>query len=292
MTGYARVRKSVDACEIVVSVKSVNHRSLDIHFQTSSELDPLEQDMRAVLRRRLIRGHIEVRVGITRTGTVVGLALNKPLLQAYVAAFQQGAAEADVAAKLDLNAAFRVPGMLGEGTESELPPALSSGILEALEEAIDGLNQFREREGQEIVEAMLGHNAGIFEAGEELAEIRSRALPLYQARLNDRIRDLLKGATIDPQRLAQEAALLADRSDIAEEISRLKIHSTQLGHLLAGGGEIGKKLDFLLQEMNREANTILSKTTGIGELGLRITDLALAAKAGIEKIREQSLNLE
>jgi uncharacterized protein (TIGR00255 family) len=292
MTGYARVRNSVDACEIVVSVKSVNHRSLDIHFQTSSELDPLEHDMRAVLRRRLIRGHIEVRVGLTRTGTVVGLALNKPLLHAYLAAFHEGASEAGVAGEPDLNAALRVPGMLGEGTEMDLPPNLCAGIVAALEQAIDGLDDFREREGQEIVEAMLTHNAGILEAGEELAEIRSRALPLYQARLNDRIRDLLKGASIDPQRLAQEAALLADRSDVAEEISRLKIHSTQLGQLLGGGGEIGKKLDFLLQEMNREANTILSKTTGIGELGLRITELALAAKAGIEKIREQSLNLE
>jgi uncharacterized protein (TIGR00255 family) len=292
MTGYARVRRSIEACEIIVSVKSVNHRSLDIHFQTPSELDALEHDMRAVLRRRLIRGHVEVRVGMTRTGTVVGLALNKPLLQAYLAAFREGAAEAGVASEPDLNAAFRVPGMLGEGIEADLPATLRGGILAALEEALDGLDHFREREGREVVEAMLGHNAGIHEAAEELAEIRSRALPLYQARLNDRIRELLKGASIDPQRLAQEAALLADRSDIAEEISRLKMHSTQLGHLLAGGGEIGKKLDFLLQEMNREANTILSKTTGIGELGFRITDLALAAKAGIEKIREQSLNLE
>ncbi len=292
MTGYARVRSSIENCEIVLSLKSVNHRSLDIHCQMPSELDALEHDLRAALRRRLIRGHIEVRVGITRPGAAPGLALNQPLLTAYLAAFRQAGREAGVAAEPDLNAALRVPGMLSEGMEAEVPGALRGGILEALEEALNGLDHFREREGGAIVEAMLRHNAAIHEAGEELAEIRSRALPLYQARLNDRIRELLKGASIDPQRLAQEAALLADRSDIAEEISRLKIHSTQLGHLLAGGGEIGKKLDFLLQEMNREANTILSKTTGIGELGLRITDLALAAKAGIEKIREQSLNLE
>jgi uncharacterized protein (TIGR00255 family) len=102
----------------------------------------------------------------------------------------------------------------------------------------------------------------------------------------------LKTSAIDPQRLAQDAALLADRSDIAEEISRLRIHSEQLEQLLAGGGEMGKRLDFLLQEMNRETNTVLSKTTGIGEIGLRITELALESKAAIEKIREQSLNLE
>ncbi|MGA3188892.1 MAG: DUF1732 domain-containing protein, partial [Bryobacteraceae bacterium] len=105
-------------------------------------------------------------------------------------------------------------------------------------------------------------------------------------------RELLKGIQIDPQRLAQEAAILADRSDIGEELARLRIHAAQLTGLLDHGGEIGKKLDFLLQEMNRETNTILSKTSGAGEAGLKITELALSAKACIEKVREQSLNLE
>jgi uncharacterized protein (TIGR00255 family) len=136
------------------------------------------------------------------------------------------------------------------------------------------------------------HNRSVGEYCAEFEELRIRALPALQNRLNERLRELLRGIGIDPQRLAQEAAMLADRSDIGEEIARLKIHSKQLDALLDSGGEVGKKLDFLLQEMNRETNTILSKTTGIGDLGLRITDLALAAKADIEKIREQALNLE
>ena len=103
---------------------------------------------------------------------------------------------------------------------------------------------------------------------------------------------MLGGAALEPQRLVQEAAILADRSDVGEELSRLKIHAAHLEELLDNGGEAGKKIDFLLQEMNREANTILSKTGGIGDLGLGITELALAVKADIEKIREQSLNLE
>jgi uncharacterized protein (TIGR00255 family) len=125
--------------------------------------------------------------------------------------------------------------------------------------------------------------------------IRADAPEVFQHRLAERLKDLLKnaqGVQIDPQRLAQEAAILADRSDIGEELARLKIHSGQLAALLEAGGESGKKIDFLLQEMNRETNTILSKTTGAGEIGLKITELALAAKAAIEKIREQSLNLE
>jgi uncharacterized protein (TIGR00255 family) len=104
--------------------------------------------------------------------------------------------------------------------------------------------------------------------------------------------ELLAGAAVDPQRLAQEAALAADRSDIAEELMRLKTHAVQLDAMLAAGGEVGKRLDFLLQEMNREANTTLSKTGGLGDLGLTITELALAAKSEIDKIREQALNLE
>jgi len=154
------------------------------------------------------------------------------------------------------------------------------------------LNAFREREGGEIAQEMRGHNGRIAAVAEEIDQIRAGAVAAFQARLSERLRELLKGVQLEPQRLAQEAAVLADRSDVGEEIARLRIHSAQLGALLDGGGEIGKKLDFLLQEMNRESNTILSKTGGIGDAGLKITDLALEAKAAIEKIREQSLNLE
>jgi uncharacterized protein (TIGR00255 family) len=292
MTGFARVRKSAAGAEIVVSVKSVNHRALDIHFHCSAELDPLENDMRALIRRRLGRGHIEVRASLTRSRASAEFAVNTALLDAYVRAYRSAAAEYGLPPDPDLNFAFRFPGMLGELEDREIEPELRAGVLEALREALDSLDAFREREASEIIEGMLRHNAAVRSVARELAQIRSRAIPLLQARLTDRLRDLLRGVSIDAQRLTQEVALLVDRSDISEEIARLEIHSAQLEELLAGGGEIGKKLDFLLQEMNRESNTILSKTTGVGEIGLRITELALAAKADIEKIREQSLNLE
>ena len=125
-----------------------------------------------------------------------------------------------------------------------------------------------------------------------MREIRTEALPHFQRRLTERLQELLGSAGIDQRRLAEEAALLTDRSDVEEELSRLAIHTAKLTELLDAGGEVGKRLDFLLQEMNRETNTVLSKTSGIGEAGLIITDLALATKANIEKIREQSLNLE
>jgi uncharacterized protein (TIGR00255 family) len=165
-------------------------------------------------------------------------------------------------------------------------------MLEMLDEALAALNAFREREGAEIAVVMRARNDEIRSAAARLGGIRERAVEYFHARLNDRLADLLKPAALDPQRLAQEAAILADKSDIGEEIARLGIHARQVDELLSGGVEIGKKLDFLLQEMNRETNTILSKTSGIGDVGLEITALGLAIKADIEKIREQALNLE
>jgi uncharacterized protein (TIGR00255 family) len=293
MTGFARVRRMVGETEVTVSVKSVNHRALDIHFHCSSELDPLEGEMRAMLRRRLTRGHVEVRISMFGGAAAARPALNRPLLEAYIGGFQEAVNQYSLPdATPDLNAALRVPGMFGDTAEREIGTTLHQAILEALAEALDHLNIARQREAAELVAAMLRHNEHIRSAATELAAIRSRAIPLFEARLSERLRDLLRGQTIDPQRLAQEVAILADRSDITEEIARLEIHSGQLAELLKGGGELGKKLDFLLQEMNRETNTILSKTNGLGEIGLRITELALGAKAEIEKIREQSLNLE
>src|SRR6185369_6474682 len=154
------------------------------------------------------------------------------------------------------------------------------------------LNFFREREGAITAEELRQRCRNIGNLVTRMEEIRTGAVPAFHKRLRDRLADLLHGNNIDPQRLAQEAALLADRSDIAEELVRLRTHADHLNAMLATGGEVGKRLDFLLQEMNRESNTVLSKTGGLGDLGLTITDLALAAKSEIEKIREQSLNLE
>jgi uncharacterized protein (TIGR00255 family) len=294
MTGFARARRPLGDGELVVSVKTLNHRALDVHVHAPSVADPFENAVRTLVKSRLTRGHVEVRIALP-PGALDGTsaALNHTLLEEYLNAFRQAAAEHKLNAQPDLNAALRIPGMFGEASESsDLPPGTEAVMLDALGEALDELNQFREREGAEIAREMLGHNARVSAAAEQMEGIRASAQQVFQSRLAERLKDLLKGVQVDPQRLAQEAAMLADRSDIGEELARLKIHSAQLSALLGAGGEIGKKVDFLLQEMNRETNTILSKTSGAGEIGLKITELALAAKAAIEKIREQSLNLE
>jgi len=297
MTGFARAHRPLGDGEMVVSVKTLNHRSLDVHVHAPSVADLFETAVRSLVKSRLARGHVEVRISLPLgAANATGATLNHKMLEEYLAAFRQAAAEHKLNAQPDLNAALRIPGMFGEFSEgSELPPGAEAAILDALRTALDELNQFRAREGAEIAKEMSGHNTQLGVLAEQMETIRANAPEVFQHRLAERLKDLLKGAPgvqIDPQRLAQEAAILADRSDIGEELARLKIHSGQLAALLEAGGESGKKIDFLLQEMNRETNTILSKTSGAGEIGLKITELALAAKAAIEKIREQSLNLE
>ena len=293
MTGFARVQKSTEHGDIVVSLKSVNHRGLDLHFHLGPELDELENAMRAVIKRSVLRGHIDVRCSALRTANGVSGGLNLPLLRSYLAAFRKAASEEGIHnAQPDLNRILLLPGMFGVAAEGEPDPMSESVILAAIEEAAEKLNQFRAREGAELAGFIREQNTALRENAAEMAQIRERAVPQFQKRLLEKLQELLGSSGLDPQRLAQEAALLADRGDIGEEISRLQIHSRQLDEILNSGGEVGKRLDFLLQELNRETNTILSKTSGIGDLGLRITELALASKACIEKIREQALNLE
>ena len=292
MTGFASVRKAIAQGEIVFSLKSVNHRGLDLQFHLPPELDAMENEIRAALKSRLARGHVQVHVTITRTGGPGAPALNRALLDVYMRAFREAAGIYRVEGQPDLNSALRVPGMLSAGDAEALQEDVAKMALEAAAEAVAALNQVREREGAATAEEMRQRCQNIGGLVTRMEEIRAGAAAAFRQRLSERLAELLQGAAIDPQRLAQEAALLADRSDIAEELVRLRMHAAQLEEMLLGDGEVGKRLDFLLQEMNRESNTVLSKTGGLGELGLTITDLALTAKSEIDKIREQALNLE
>jgi uncharacterized protein (TIGR00255 family) len=292
MTGFARVQRSTPHGEITLSLKSVNHRGLDLHFHLPPELDPFEGAIRAVIKRAILRGHVDIRCAFAKGGNGSGGGLNVPLFRAYLAAFRQAAAEEGITGEPDLNQILQHPGMFGATLGQEADASVEGALVSAVDEAADALNQFRSREGAELVTVIREQNRIISQNAEEMDKIRSQALPAFQSRLQERLREILATTPLDPQRLAQEAALLADRSDIGEEIARLAIHSRQVEEILEAGGEVGKKLDFLLQEMNRESNTVLSKSGGVGELGLRVTDLALQCKSSIEKIREQALNLE
>jgi uncharacterized protein (TIGR00255 family) len=292
MTGFARVRETISGLEIVLSVKSVNHRGLDIHFYMGPEMDPFENAMRTVLKKYVGRGHVDIRIQLARRNGTGNLGVDATKLDGYMTAFRAASEKYGLTAVPDLNTALRLPGMLADTAAIELPEGFEQPIVTLLERALLTLNDFRSREGSDTAAVMLERNAAIHEAAVKIDALREQTVPAFQNRLRERLNELLGGAGLDPQRLAQEAAMLADRGDIGEETARLKMHSRQVEEILTNGAEVGKKLDFLLQEMNRETNTILSKTAGVGEGGLAITELALAAKSDIEKIREQSLNLE
>jgi uncharacterized protein (TIGR00255 family) len=292
MTGFARVRKQIAQGEIVLSLKTVNHRGLDLHFHLPNDLDPLEGDLRAILKSGIARGHVQIHVSVMRAGEAAGGQFNRALMESYISAYREAASLYRVNGEPDLNSALRLPGMLSNGAEAELDESVKMAVLEAAREAVDTLNDVRSQEGAATAEELRQRCRSICELVRRMEEIREGAVGAFQRRLRERLAELLHGAVLDPQRLAQEAAVLADRSDVSEELMRLKTHAAQLTTILENAGEIGKRLDFLLQEMNRETNTVLSKTGGLGDLGLTITDLALAAKSEIDKIREQSLNLE
>jgi uncharacterized protein (TIGR00255 family) len=292
MTGFARIRKEIAEGDVVFSLKSVNHRGLDLHFHMPNELDALENDVRAVIKSGVARGHLQIHCAVTRTAAEGAAPLNRSLLNAYMSAFREAAKLYEVSAEPDLNGALRIPGMLTSTDDADLSEEIGKAVLAAAAEAVAALNKVREREGAATAQEMRQRCHNICGLVTRMEEIRAGAVAVFQKRLREKLADLLHGAGIEPQRLAQEAAILADRSDVSEELMRLRTHAAQLEQMLNGAGEVGKRLDFLLQEMNRESNTVLSKTGGLGDLGLTITDLALSAKSEIDKIREQSLNLE
>src|SRR6266436_2425441 len=213
MTGFARSRRALGEGELVVSLKSLNHRGLDVQVHAPPAVDAFENAIRASVKRRVLRGHVEVRVALPHNASNGSApALNRALLEEYLRMFRAAAESHGLESKPDLNAAFRIPGMFTESEEAEPPAGLEEQLLDALSDALDQLNAFRAREGAEIAAEMRGHNGRLAEAAREMEQIRAGAGDAFQNRLYERLKELLKGAQVDPQRLAQEAAILADRS--------------------------------------------------------------------------------
>jgi uncharacterized protein (TIGR00255 family) len=293
MTGFAQVRRQTAPGTFVVNLRSVNHRGLDLHFHQAGEFAQFETAMRSLIKERIARGHIEIRASLVRENETGGAFLNREVLKQYADAFRAASTELRIEAPPDLNLLLGLPGVLNGASEAkQLDAGFQPELLAALEECVISLNECREREGKELAAAILSELTDIEAATRQILELRAQALPQFHQRLKEKLSELLGSTSISDVRLAEEAAILADRSDIHEELTRLAVHAQELRRIVEKGGLIGKPLDFLLQEMNRETNTTLSKNAGVGEVGLKITSLALAVKANIERIREQALNLE
>jgi uncharacterized protein (TIGR00255 family) len=294
MTGFARSQVRVnDQLSYTLSVKSVNHRFLDVQFRLPSGLDALEMELRKALKENLVRGHVELTLSVDHSSQQTA-GYNRELVSGYLAAFAAAREEHGLGGQPDLNAVLRLPGALQNENHSnsdEDQTLLTESVQREIAPLLEQLKTMRAREGEALKEILEGTLDRLAEATEGVEAMRPEIEQQYQERLTQRLEEAT-GPEFNRQRLLEEVAVLVDRSDIAEELARMKTHIGHFRELLKAGGETGKKLDFLLQEMNREANTLLSKTGGISGQGTRITELGLAMKSEIEKAREQIQNVE
>jgi len=293
MTGYAQARAEENGWVLRVSLRSVNHRFLDLHLRVPEGFEALEPRIRQIVRERVRRGHLDVTLHFEPTGPAA-VEVNREVAAAYLKVAEELRLQFKMKAEPDLAAILRLPGVIAPAAaslESEFE-RLAELVAGCLSEALQRLDHMRELEGHALAGELSGRLRGILSHVVQIEELAVRARPLFARRLETRLKELLKESPVDPARLAQEAALAAERGDVSEELARLRSHVQQFEKMLAGAAEAGKKLDFLLQEMQREANTLLSKAPGTEAEGLAMTNLALEVKAEIEKLREQVQNVE
>lgn len=290
MTGFGRGTVAGDDFKVAVEIKTVNNRYLDIHLRLNQELSSLEMSIRKLISSRLSRGRVDLNISFERSATTT-YEINRPLVAGYINVLREIQQEFNLAGEVDINSLTRLPGALTTA-RGGLDEKGVAGIERAIGEALDDLEKMRESEGAALAEEMRNRVAKI-EAEVPVIENAAEGLAdAYRQRLQKRIGELINrgggpALELDAGRLAQEVAYLADRSDISEELVRLRSHLDQFRAAINSEGEVGKRLDFLLQELNREANTVLSKSTEVS-----IKDAGLVIKAEVEKLREQVQNVE
>lgn len=289
MTGYGRGNVSSETFSATVELKTVNNRFLDINLRLPYELQSMEAELKKIITHRLSRGRVDVNLQTERTEEIV-YELNRPLIKGYLSAMKQMQEEFSLSGEPDLNVIARLPNVL-QNPKNDLSEDFVEGIKNALVLALHELENMREIEG-EILKTELNNLLSEIEHQLTVIEPESENVTdEYRQRLTKRITEMLAKSDsqieLDQARLAQEVAFLSDRSDISEEIQRLKSHIEQFSQIMNEEKETGKRLDFLTQELNREANTIASKTQN-----LTVKESALSIKSAIEKIREQVQNVE
>jgi uncharacterized protein (TIGR00255 family) len=289
MTGFGRASVEQGDFSISVELKTVNNRFLDVNLRLPSELQSLESTIKKLIGNRLTRGRVEVNLQYDRNDPVE-LELNRPLIAGFLAAMKEMRDEYSLSGEPDINVIARLPNVVN--TRKQEPSASFLAALEGIfDQAIDDLEMMRSKEGEMLAAELLDRIDAIEKRLPAIEAESAKVADEFLARLNKRISEMLAKSDakldIDQGRIAQEIAFLADRADIAEEIARLKSHIEHFRSIASDERDVGKRLDFLTQEFNREANTIASKTNN-----MVVKENALAIKSEIEKIREQVQNVE
>ncbi len=288
MTGYGRAENTFNGCTITVELRSVNNRYLDCNVRIPRLYLFAEDAMKSRVQNTISRGKVDVFVTLDSTGAdKVQVSVNRPVADGYYAALKQLSEDYGLSGEISVTLLSRFPEVLLAEKAEEDVERLAQDICSVLDKALVDFDQMRTREGERLREDILSR-AAVIEDKVGLVERRSpQTVTEYRAKLEARMSEVLSNTQLDPARILTEAAIFADKVAVDEETVRLRSHIGQLREMLSKGGAIGRKLDFLIQEFNREANTIGSKCSDI-EISGHVVDI----KAEIEKIREQVQNIE
>lgn len=288
MTGYGRAVRTLHGKEITVELRSVNNRFLDCSVKMPRAYTYAEDPIKQKVRERVARGKVDVFVSVVVTAEQnVRISLNRPIFEGYLQTLRSVAGEYALREDISVMSLARMPEVFVVEKPEEDEKQIIADLVSVAEEALDAYNAMRETEGAALAADLRSHAKTILQYVERVEQRSPVTVREYRTRLENKLREVLESTSIDESRILTEAAIFADKVAVDEETVRLRSHLDQLESLLCGGGAIGRKLDFLLQEMNREANTIGSKGNDL-EQARNVVEI----KAELEKIREQIQNIE
>ena len=288
MTGFGRATVASDGREITIELKSVNHRYLDLAFRMPRHIGFIEDVLRQLLTEQLSRGHVDIFVNYRNTRTDARtVVIDEALMGAYLSAARKAAAQYELRDDISLSAAMRFPDVTDVIEAEEDRDAVAALAREAALRAVTAMKRMRAGEGERLCNDLLNRVTTVESIAGKIDVRAPFVVEEYRTKLSERIESMLGGVEVDRTRLATEVALFADKASINEELVRLASHITEMRKVLGADEAAGRRLDFIVQEMNREFNTIGSKANDA-----EITSLVIAGKGEIEKIREQVQNIE
>ena len=288
MTGYGRAQRTVDNMEITAEIRSVNHRYFEFSSRTPRAFGFLDDKLKSYVSSRVTRGKVEVYVSVNMLeSTATSVTVNMPLAKAYYDAFLQMSNELGVENSLSVNDIARFPDVLSVHKDEEDEQKIVDAVISVLSEAVDKFIQMREVEGEKLKEDVCSRCDTIENFVSQVETLSKQSVVTYRDRLEEKMRELLDDKQVDETRLITETAIFADKIAVDEETVRLRSHIKQLKQMVSSSEAVGRKIDFLVQEMNRETNTIGSKSVSV-----EITQIVVDMKSEIEKIREQIQNIE
>ncbi|MCH5325496.1 MAG: YicC family protein [Eubacterium sp.] len=288
MTGYGRARAVINGREIIAELRSVNHKFFELNIKLGRAYGFLEPELKALLKQKISRGKLELSLTVYNLDTPdAEVTVNKSAVNSYIFAAREAAQELGIGGDFSITDLFRIPDAFTVIKSESGEQQVKDDIFAVVNEAVDKFIEMRVTEGESLKADVLEKAANIERMTKLVEQYSPESAAAYRTRLYDKIKEVLEGKDIDEQRILTEAAIFAEKIAVDEETVRLHSHISQLRRMLDGDGEIGRKLDFLVQEMNRETNTIGSKSADI-----RITELVVDMKSEIEKIREQIQNIE